>query len=63
VKRRADVVGIFPDEARITRLIGPSALAESRAAFQRRYMQIEAIVELTLALLNAELGKLPTMAA
>jgi putative transposase len=48
VKRRADVVGIFPGEASITRLIG-AVLLEQNDEWQtdRRYMQLEGMAELT----------------
>ena len=62
VKRRADVVGIFPNEAAITRLIGAVLLeANDEWQLQHRYMQLEAMAEL----LTPELGtlKLPPLAA
>jgi transposase-like protein len=47
VKRRADVVGIFPGEASILRLIGAVLLeANDEWATQNRYMQVEAMAEL-----------------
>ena len=47
VKRRADVVGIFPCEAAIVRLIGAVLLeANDEWATQNRYMQLEAMAEL-----------------
>jgi transposase-like protein len=47
VKRRADVVGIFPSEASITRLIGAVLLeANDEWQLQHRYMQVEAMAEL-----------------
>ena len=47
VKRRADVVGIFPGEASILRLIGAVLLeANDEWATQHRYMQVEAMAEL-----------------
>lgn len=43
VKRRADVVGIFPNEASITRLIGAVLFEQNDEwATQHRYMQVEA---------------------
>ena len=48
VKRRADVVGIFPNEASITRLIGAVLLElNDEWLLQCRYMQIEGMAELT----------------
>jgi putative transposase len=47
VKRRADVVGIFPNEGAIVRLIGAVLLeANDEWATQHRYMQVEAMTEL-----------------
>ena len=47
VKRRADVVGIFPNEDSIVRLIGAVLLeANDEWQLQHRYMQIEGMVEL-----------------
>jgi len=47
VKRRADVVGIFPNEASITRLIG-AVLFEQNDEWQtqHRYMQVEAFARI-----------------
>ena len=48
VKRRADVVGIFPNEGAIIRLIGAVLLeANDEWQLQHRYMQTEAMAELT----------------
>lgn len=47
VKRRADVVGIFPWEQSILRLIGAVLLeANDEWQLQHRYMQVEAMAEL-----------------
>ena len=47
VKRRADVVGIFPNEDSITRLIGAVLLEQNdEYQLQNRYMQIEGMVAL-----------------
>jgi putative transposase len=63
-KRRADVVSIFPNEASITRLIGAVLLEQNDEwLLQCRYMQIEGMAELTPPLPDAEMGKLPPMAA
>ena len=44
VKRRADVVGIFPNEAAIVRLIGAVLLEHNDEwQLQHRYMQVEAM--------------------
>ena len=48
VKRRADVAGIFPNEASIIRLIGAVLLEQNDEwQLQHRYMQVEAMAELT----------------
>jgi putative transposase len=64
VKRRADVVGIFPGEASITRLIG-AVLLEQNDEWQtdRRYMQLEGMAELTPPAAEAEPAQIPPQAA
>ena len=53
VKRRADVVGIFPNEAAIVRLAGAVLLElNDEWQLQHRYMQTEAMAELTPALVE-----------
>ena len=55
VKRRADVVGIFPSEQSIVRLIGAVLLeANDEWQLQHRYMQVEAMAELALPLIEIE---------
>jgi len=64
VKRRADVVGIFPNEASITRLIGAVLLEQNDEwLIQHRYMQIEGMAELTPPLIDVDPAKLPPIAA
>ena len=49
MKRRADVVGIFPNEESIVRLIGAVLLeANDEWQLQHRYMQVEAMAELDI---------------
>jgi putative transposase len=63
VKRRADVVGIFPNEVSITRLIGAVLLEQNdEGQLQCRYMQVEARAELTPLLINADPARFPSMA-
>ena len=64
VKRRADVVGIFPNEASITRLIG-AVLLEQNDEWQlrHRYMQVEAMAELTAPTPDADPAQIPPKAA
>jgi putative transposase len=51
VKRRADVVGIFPNEESIIRLMGAVLMeANDEWQLQHRYMQIEGMAELTVPL-------------
>ena len=64
VKRRADVVGIFPNEGSIIRLIGAVLLeANDEWQTQNRYMQIEGIAELMAPTINADTPRISTVAA
>ena len=63
VKRRADVVGIFPNESAIVRLIGAVLLeVNDEWQLQHRYMQTEAMAELTAAAIDAETRQIPCAA-
>jgi putative transposase len=64
VKRRADVVGIFPNEASILRLLG-AVLLEANDEWQtgHRYMQLEGMAELLSPDPAAESLRLPPKAA
>lgn len=64
VKRRADVVGIFPNEGSIIRLIGAVLLeANDEWQTQNRYMQTEPMAELMAASTKPETVRLSTAAA
>ena len=64
VKRRADVVGIFPNEGAIVRLIGAVLLeANDEWQLQHRYMQTEAMAELTPTTIDAVTTEIATIAA
>jgi putative transposase len=65
VKRRSDVVGIFPNEGSIIRLIGAVLLEQNDEwQLQARYMQVEAMTEFTLGEPPAEItASLPPKAA
>src|SRR5919202_819746 len=55
VKRRADVVGIFPSEQSILRLIGAVLLeANDEWQLQQRYLQAEGMAELGTPLIEIE---------
>jgi putative transposase len=64
VKRRADVVGIFPNDASILRLLGAVLLeANDEWQLKHRYMQLEAMAELLAYDTEAEALRLPPKAA
>jgi transposase-like protein len=64
VKRRADVVGIFPNEASIIRLIGTVLLEQNDEwQLQHRYMQVEAMAEIAAPPIDADKNTVPTLAA
>ncbi len=64
VKRRADVVGIFPSEPSIVRLIGAVLLEQNDEwQLQHRYMQVEAMVELAPPAAEPEPAQIPPQAA
>ena len=64
VKRRADVVGIFPGEASITRLIGAVLLEQNDEwQLQHRYVQVEAMAELMTPATEPEPAQIPPQAA
>ena len=64
VKRRADVVGIFPNEVAIVRLVGAVLLElNDEWQLQHRYMQTEAMAELTPLLIDAVPNQIATVVA
>lgn len=64
VKRRADVVGIFPNEGSIIRLIGAVLLeANDEWQTQNRYMQTEPMAELMATATKPETVRISTAAA
>ena len=64
VKRRADVVGIFPNEGAIIHLISAVLLeANDEWQIQNRYMQTEPMAELLAPIIEAETTRISTAAA
>jgi putative transposase len=60
IKRRADVVGIFPNDEAIVRLVGALMLEQSDEwAVSRRYFSLESLASLT----DTDALKLPAVAA
>lgn len=60
IKRRTEVVGIFPNEAAITRLIGAIPLEQNDEwAVQRRYMSLETMAQVS----DNPIGSLPNLVA
>ena len=48
VKRRSDIIGIFPNDAAITRLVGVLMLeTNDEWAVARRYMSLETLARVT----------------
>ena len=48
IKRRSDVVGIFPNEAAIRRLVGALRMEQSdEYAIQKRYMSLESLATMS----------------
>lgn len=64
MKHRVDVVGIFPGEAAIIRLIGAVLLEQNdERQTGHRYMQLEGMAELMIPTPDAEPMQIPPKAA
>ena len=64
MKRRADVVGIFPSEPSIVRLIGAVLLEQNDEwQLQHRYMQVEGMAGFAPALPEEAITAIPPKAA
>ena len=64
LKRRADVVGIFPNEESIARLMGAVLLeANDEWQLQHRYMQVEGMAELVTPMVEDQTLAIPPQAA
>src|ERR1700755_1036190 len=64
VKRRADVVGVFPNESAIVRPIGAVLLEQNDEwQLQHRYMQLEAMADLASPVNGSEEPRQITSAA
>ena len=64
IKRRTDVVGIFPNEASIVRLVGAVLLEQNDEwQLQHRYLSLETIAEISAGEEPLEITQLPPRAA
>ena len=64
IKRRTDVVGIFPNDRAVVRLVGALMLEQNDEwQVQHRYMQVEAMAELTASSAEPDPAQIPPQAA